>query len=147
MTNATLTSNSPSSQPQLNPDDILATAQSLRWEIGQDYHDRLMEAIYTDASRIADRAVSRPGEKGRFDMDRTIDRIVTSRVWGFPLMILLLAVVFWLTISGANVPSQMIANLLLDIVHPFLHAQAAAVGIPWWLSGFLWTAFTWPPPG
>ncbi len=136
MTNAALSSNLYENRP-FSPDDILATAQELRWEIGQDYHERLMEAIYTDASRIADRAVTRPGEKERFDLDRMIDRIVTSRRWGFPLMIALLAVVFWLTISGANVPSQMLATLLLDTVHPFLTAQAAALGTPWWLSGFL----------
>ena len=47
------------------------------------------------------------------DMDRTIVRIVTSRTWGLPLMVLLLAIVFWLTISGANVPSKMLATLLM----------------------------------
>ena len=135
MTTATLPSNPKHSS--LTPDDILTTAQSLRWEIGQDYHERLMEAIYTDASNIADRAVTRPGEKPRFDMDRTIDRVVTSRRWGFPLMILLLAIVFWLTIAGANVPSKMLATLLLDTVHPFLKGLANSVGFPWWLSGFL----------
>jgi ferrous iron transport protein B len=70
-------------------------------------------------------------------MDRTIDKIVTSRRWGFPLMILLLAIVFWLTISGANVPSQMLATLLLDKVHPFLIDVGGTIGMPWWLSGFL----------
>lgn len=135
MTSATLPSTPQT--PGLSPDDILTTAQALRWEIGQDYHERLMEAIYTDASNIADRAVTRPGEQPRFDMDRTIDRIVTSRKWGFPLMILLLAIVFWLTISGANVPSQMLSNLLLDTVHPFLKNLANTLGAPWWLSGFL----------
>jgi len=137
MTTATLSSNSKPSPPTLAPADILVTAQSLRWEIGQDYHERLMEAIYTDASNIADRAVTRPGEKPRFDMDRTIDRIVTSRRWGFPLMILLLAIVFWITISGANVPSQMLATLLLDTIHPFLKNLGTVIGMPWWLSGFL----------
>jgi ferrous iron transport protein B len=72
-----------------NPDDILQTAEALRWQIGRDFHDRLMEDIYTDAARLADRAVTRPDEKPRFDLDRTIDRVVTSRIWGFPLMILL----------------------------------------------------------
>ncbi|HLF87316.1 MAG TPA: nucleoside recognition domain-containing protein [Anaerolineales bacterium] len=137
MSIASIPSNGLAPQPTLSPEDILTTAQSLRWEIGQDYHERLMEAIYTDASNIADRAVTHPGEKPRFDMDRTIDRIVTSRRWGFPLMILLLALVFWLTISGANVPSQMLATLLLDTVHPFLKGLANTAGVPWWLSGFL----------
>ena len=64
-----------------------------------------MEALYTEAARIADRAVTRVGGDRRFDLDRTIDRLVTSRIWGVPLMIALLTGVFWLTIAGANVPS------------------------------------------
>ena len=36
---------------------VLANAQQLRWDIGQDYHEQLMETIYADAARIADRSV------------------------------------------------------------------------------------------
>ncbi|MFQ8833504.1 MAG: hypothetical protein ACLR7U_11995 [Ruthenibacterium lactatiformans] len=39
--------------------------------------------------------------------DRKLDRILTSRRTGFPLMLLLLRGVFWLTSTGANVPSQL----------------------------------------
>jgi ferrous iron transport protein B len=117
--------------------DVLATAETLRWEVGGTFHEHLMEAIYTDAARIADRAVTRPDKPPRFDLDRTIDRLVTSRTWGFPIMLLLLAVIFWLTISGANVPSGMLATLFLDTIHPFLKDVAASVGLPWLLDGLL----------
>ncbi|MCA9974819.1 MAG: hypothetical protein KC413_03690, partial [Anaerolineales bacterium] len=117
--------------------DILQTAETLRWQIGQNFHEQLMEDIYTEAARIADRAVTRAGEKPRFDMDRTIDHIVTSRVWGFPLMVLLFTVVFWLTISGANVPSGWLSYIFLDTLHPLLKEGATAIGMPWWLSGLL----------
>jgi ferrous iron transport protein B len=73
----------------------------------------------------------------KFDLDRQLDRILTSRWLGFPVMLLILAVVFWITTAGANVPSQMIATLLLDTVHPALKAFGAALSMPWWLSGFL----------
>ncbi len=117
--------------------NALETATALRWEIGGNLHENLVEAIYSDAARIAERAVTRPDQKPRFDLDRFIDQIVTSRVWGFPLMLLMLTVVFWLTISGANVPSGMIASLLMDTVHPFLKGVAANLGIPWWIDGLL----------
>ena len=120
-----------------SPEDILNAAQSLRWQVGVDFHEKLMESIYTDAAQIADRAVTRPEQKPRFDFDRTLDRILTSRVWGFPLMLVLLMIVFWLTISGANVPSAFLANILLDTVHPFLKDLGTIIGMPWWLSGFL----------
>jgi ferrous iron transport protein B len=120
-----------------NPERLIAEAQSLRWEVGSNIHEQLVEALYTDAARIADRAVRRPEEPRRFDLDRTIDRLVTSRVWGFPIMLLLFTLVFWITISGANVPSGWLASLLLDTVYPALKAGAAAIGTPWWLSGLL----------
>ncbi len=53
------------------------------------------------------------------------------------MMILLFTVVFWLTISGANIPSGLLAGLLLDTIHPLLKAGAASIGLPWWLSGLL----------
>lgn len=117
--------------------DILATAQSLREQVGGEFHQTLVEAIYTDATRIADRAVIRPDKKPKFDLDRTIDKMVTSRIFGFPLMILLFTLVFWLTISGANVPSKMLANLLLDTLYPWLKNISALMSIPWWIDGLL----------
>jgi ferrous iron transport protein B len=126
-----------SSNQPITPQSILSTAETLRWKIGKDFHQALMEAIYTDAARIADRAVAKPGEKPRFDLDRAIDRLVTSRLWGFPLMLLLFTFVFWITISGANIPSSWLSALLLDRLHPLLKALAAGIGLPWWLSGVL----------
>ncbi len=116
---------------------ILETAGSLRWELGEDLHDSLIESIYQDASSISDRVVTRVGEKPRFQWDRSLDKLLTSRWTGFPLMLLMLTAVFWITISGANVPSSMLAALLLDTFHPALKGLAASVGLPWWLDGFL----------
>jgi ferrous iron transport protein B len=95
-------------------EEILSTARTLRSELGTDFHEQLVEAVFATAARIADRAVTRPGETARPTLDRTIDRLVTSRIWGFPLMFLLFTVMFWLTIIGANVPSGWIAWLLID---------------------------------
>ncbi len=120
-----------------NPERLIAEAQALRWEVGANIHEQLVEALYTDAARIADRAVTRPDEPSRFDLDRTIDRLVTSRIWGFPIMLLLFTLVFWITITGANIPSGWIASLLLDTVYPALKSGAAVIGMPWWLSGLL----------
>ena len=114
---------------------ILLTADSLRRQVGTQFHERIVEAIYADAARLADRAVTRPGAKQHFDFDRAIDRVVTSRVWGFPVMVLLFALMFWLTISGANVPSRWLAALLIDKVYPMLQHVTVQMGWPWWLRG------------
>ena len=116
---------------------VLSTARQLRWQVGKDFHLKLMESIYTEAARLADRSTTRSGEKPRFDWDRTLDHLVTSRIFGFPLMILMLTAVFWITIAGANVPSAMLATLLIDNTHPLLKAGAAALSLPWWLDGLL----------
>ena len=116
---------------------VLELAGRLRWRVGRNFHQALTEAVYAEAARIADRAVSRDGERRRFDFDARLDRLVTSRVFGFPLMLLMLTVVFWLTIAGANVPSSMLATLLIDTVHPLLKQAAAALGLAWWLDGLL----------
>jgi ferrous iron transport protein B len=52
-------------------------------------------------------------------------------------MILLLTVVFWLTIAGANIPSAMLGELLQGTVYNLLHGFANFLNAPWWLSGFL----------
>ena len=116
---------------------VLELAGHLRWGVGRNFHQALTEAVYAEAARIADRAVSRDGEGRRFDFDARLDRLVTSRVFGFPLMLLMLTVVFWLTIAGANVPSSLLASLLIDTVHPLLKDVAGAFGLVWWLDGLV----------
>jgi ferrous iron transport protein B len=116
---------------------LLDKSQALRQEIGPDFHDHLMESIYVDASQIADRAVTRDGVAARLDFDRTLDRLLTSRIWGFPIMLLMLAGVFWLTIAGANIPSKLLGDFLLGTVYNALQSVAQALNAPWWLSGFL----------
>jgi ferrous iron transport protein B len=121
----------------LTPQEIINHAQALRWQIGEDFHDKLMEATYAEAAKIADSVVTRPSEKPRYDLDQTIDRLVTSRIWGFPIMLALFALVFWITIVGANYPSQWLADVLIGWLYPLLHTVADAIHLPWWLSGLL----------
>jgi len=118
-------------------DEILQASTRLRRELSGDLHEHVVEAIYADAARIADRAVTRSGEKARTTFDRSLDRILTSRIWGFPVMLTLFALMFWITIAGANVPSGWLATLLIDDLWPLLREGANHIGLPWWLSGFL----------
>ncbi len=116
---------------------ILSAANNLRWEVGENLHDNLIESIYTNASRISGKAVTAPGEKIRFSWERNLDRLLTSRYLGFPVMFLILGIVFWLTVEGANVPSGMLASLLIDTLHPVIKAFSLSIGLPVWLVGVL----------
>jgi ferrous iron transport protein B len=120
-----------------NIDDIIELSEELRWKIGDDFHDNLSESIYSDASKIVEDVVSKGDKKSKFRLDAKIDNIVTSRIWGFPIMLFILGFVLWLTIIGANYPSSMLASLLLDNIHPILKNFGTSVGLPWWLNGFL----------
>ena len=120
-----------------NIEHILELSNELRWQIGDDFHDNLTEGIYADAAQIVSDTVQVDNSKKRFRLDRQIDKIVTSKTFGFPIMFLILATVLWLTIIGANYPSSLLAQLLLDTVHPVLKTFAASISMPWWLDGFL----------
>ena len=121
----------------LNSESILAAANNLRWEVGENLHDTLMESIYENATSIAGKAVTNPDKKPAFNLDRVLDKILTSRHLGFPLMFLMLGVVFWLTIEGSNVPSGLLASLLVDTFHPALKSFSLSIGLPFWLDGVL----------
>lgn len=68
--------------------------------------------------------------------DRKIDRILTSKWTGFPIMIALLMGVFWLTITGANYPSQLISDGLFWIQKWLTHVFQY-MGAPSWLHDML----------
>ena len=70
------------------------------------------------------------------ERDRRLDRIFTSRVTGYPVMIGLLALIFWLTITGANYPSRLLSDLLFSIQDQ-LTAVFTAAGAPSWLHGMV----------
>ena len=118
-------------------EEILSTANTARWELGLNFHDTIIESIYENASRIAKKTVKLKGEKEAYSQDLKIDKIVTSKWLGFPLMFLLLAVVFWVTVTGANYPSGLLASFLIDYLHPVLKHAAAFINMPWWLDGVL----------
>ena len=119
-----------------NTNDIFGKAAELRNTLSTGFRDEMVKSLYNEAETITNRAVHPKGET-HYDLDQRIDRIVTSPIFGLPLMLVILAVVIWVTIVGANVPSNMLATALF-----WLEDQGAnlfnAVGAPWWLTGFIW---------
>lgn len=115
---------------------ILSHAEVLQRQLEGSFRDRMVESLYAEAEAIAKKVIHRKGER-RWDWDQRLDSILTSRVWGLPIMGLLLMGVFWVTIQGANVISEFIATGLF-----WIEAKGStlfnALGAPWWLTGFLW---------
>lgn len=70
------------------------------------------------------------------EKDRKIDKILTSKWTGFPIMFALLAVIFWITITGANYPSELISRALFWVQDRLLDF-AIWINTPEWLYSLL----------
>ena len=126
---------------------VLRIADEYHKILGDSYRNDLVEAIYAQATTLINASVSTDFSARSFRVDRAIDRVVTHKIWGFPIMFLLLAGVLWITIIGANYPSQWLSDLFVGWLYPLLKNGANALHFPWWLSGFLidgvYLATTW----
>lgn len=79
---------------------------------GEAYKDAIVGAIIKDAEEIAERVTKTDGCEPRVKSER-IDRIFTGRFTAFPVMILLLGLVLWITLFFANYPSDALSHLFL----------------------------------
>lgn len=68
--------------------------------------------------------------------DRKIDKILTSKIFGFPIMIIFLGIIFWITIVGANYPSQILLNFFA-MIQEKLGIFLSYINCPTWLSDML----------
>lgn len=68
--------------------------------------------------------------------DRKIDKIITSKIWGIPIMLLFLAMIFWITIIGANYPSQLLSNVFAYFQDKLIYGSQL-INMPNWLSSML----------
>ncbi len=92
--------------------------------------DAVASAVVTRAAEIA-AAVTRSKSGGYSARDRMLDRILTGKAFGYPAMLLLLLFVFWLTISGANLPSAWLSA-------GFTYLEGRFSALLFWLHAPLW---------
>ena len=107
--------------------------------------DKMISSIIFRAENIYEDTVSVTNEKYNLK-DRKIDKILTSKVFGIPLMLTFLGIILWITIKGANYPSELlfkVFNWLQEkLVDAFEFFQA-----PSWLKGIvidgIYKTLTW----
>jgi ferrous iron transport protein B len=97
--------------------------------------DCVVTDIFSYSENLA-RTVVRREEPLQGEWRDKIDRIVISRGFGYPLMLLLLGIIFWLTITGANFPSEIIAAVLFSF-QDVLTQWFQSINAPAWLHGLL----------
>lgn len=110
-------------------------AYQLHSNLTSQYRDQIVAEIYKKSESITNLAVHKMHSQ-QPNLDRKLDDILTSKVFGYPIMLIILGAVLWITITGANYPSKALATLFflgqeqLTILFNFLHS-------PDWLHGFL----------
>lgn len=93
------------------------------------------KTTYDYAKVISDEVVT-VTNKNAMDRDEKIDKVVSSKIFGIPLMLLLLCGILWITIEGANVPSGIISDVLFSI-EPKIYDLLNNIGFPLWLNEML----------
>ncbi|MCM1507326.1 MAG: ferrous iron transport protein B [Ruminococcus flavefaciens] len=97
--------------------------------------DMIISTTIQKASEITDQTVSYK-KSSPYVRDRKLDRIFLSRRFGIPVMIILLGVILWITIVGANYPSDLLGNLLFGL-GDIMSDGLEKINSPQWLDGIL----------
>ena len=72
------------------------------------------------------------------ERDKKIDKILTSKSLGIPIMLLFLGVIFWITVTGANYPSEMLSIMFTKIENKLMEF-CIRCQVPDWISGMFIT--------
>ena len=115
--------------------EFTAIKESCALKFPEKIIDTIVSKIVKDAGNVAHEVCSF-NQKSASYKDRKIDKILTSKKFGIPIMLLFLGLIFWITIVGANYPSQALFKLFAFVQEKLL-IKAATFGLPKWLSDML----------
>lgn len=101
----------------------------------KNFKDKIVSNIVKNAEKVSQEVCSFE-DRDYSARDRKIDKILTSKKFGIPIMILFLGLIFWLTIVGANYPSELLFNLFNSIQIKLINF-ANYIHCPQWLSNML----------
>ena len=99
------------------------------------FKDNIVSSIMKKSEEIC-KKVCTFEKKNYSEKDRKIDKVLTSQKFGFPIMILFLGIIFWITIIGANYPSEFLFSIF-NYFKENLFTFANFVNCPHWLSDML----------
>lgn len=101
----------------------------------QKLKDKTVSAVVAAAEKICEGAV-RYEKKQYSGRDRRLDKLLTGKFTAYPFMLLLLGAIFWLTITGANYPSELLSSLF-GFIGDKLNAVFVSINAPSQLHGVL----------
>lgn len=101
----------------------------------EELRDDIVHHLYKRSRELCSESVSYNKTKTDKKTEK-LDQIFTSPIWGFPIMILMLGIIFYITIAGANVPSSMLSSFF-SYLEGYITAFFHFVNAPDWLHGVL----------
>lgn len=101
----------------------------------KNFKDKIVADIMKKAE-LTSKEVCTFENKNYRERDLKIDKILTSKIFGIPIMILFLGLIFWITIVGANYPSEWLFSIFNWFQDKLVHF-ANYIHCPTWLSDML----------
>ncbi|MBT2655739.1 ferrous iron transporter B [Bacillus sp. ISL-18] len=112
--------------------ELFTEAQSLSTS---KLRDEIVQRLYDRSRQLCNEGISYTKSKQDTRTEK-LDSIFTSPIFGFPIMITMLGVLFYLTIAGANIPSSLLAELF-GFIEGKITFLFHAIHAPDWLHGVL----------
>ena len=101
----------------------------------KNFKDKIVADIMKKAEETSKEVCTFENKNYR-ERDLKIDKILTSKIFGIPIMILFLGLIFWITIVGANYPSEWLFSVFNWLQDKLIYF-ANYIHCPTWLSDML----------
>lgn len=101
----------------------------------ENFNDKIVSEIFFNAEMLA-KSVCLYNKENYKSIDRKADKILTSKKFGIPIMILFLGLIFWLTIVGANYPSELLSSFF-EYIQSKIIIFFNYINLPTWLTSLL----------
>lgn len=86
----------------------------------------MSENVYKDVVNIEKKNIQK----------RKIDKIITSKIFGIPIMLGFLGIILWITIKGANYPSEWLFKIFNNL-QEILTNLFESINAPEWVTGII----------
>lgn len=101
-----------------------------------DIGEKIVATLYKEAESIANNVIRIDKTKNK-EWDYKVDNILTNKLIGYPIMLLLLGFIFWITIVGSNYPSELLSKLFFNTIEPKISIALLKFNPPDWFHGMM----------
>ena len=119
----------------LNDNEIIMQLKTIKEKLNFNIKDKIVNEIIKTAEEISQKVVTFEDKNYNLKNEK-IDKIITSKIFGIPLMLIMLFIILWLTINGANYPSEILFQIFNNI-EVYLNDFLSFINCPVWLNSLL----------